>query len=241
GWFSSEIAAAFLGTMTPLRFGDWLTDRRARRPSGRQAEATYRDPLFHRPNFLAILEALRLTPQDYLLEVGCGGGAFMHDALRSGCRASAVDHSPEMVRLASAVNRTAINAGRLTIAEAEADRLPVPSDTFSCAVMTGVFGFIHDPGAALREIHRALRDGGRLVLFTGTSALRGTPAAPEPMASRIHFYDDAELVRLAKDAGFGEARVERPNLEPHARVVGIPKEAIPLFRGTEGQLLIARK
>jgi hypothetical protein len=36
--------------------------------------------------------------------------------------------------------------------------------------------------------------GGRLALYTTSPELRGTPAAPEPLASRGHFYEDEELV-----------------------------------------------
>jgi hypothetical protein len=96
------------------------------------------EPVYHRPNFRAILETLGLTADDYLLEVGCGGGAFLQEALRSGCRAAAVDHSADMVRLAREVNHDAIAEHRLEILEASADRLPFPDATFSCAVMTGV-------------------------------------------------------------------------------------------------------
>ncbi len=146
GWFAHEVAAPLLQATGPTRFGDWLTDRRARRPSGRQARAIYRDPVYHRPNFRAILKALALTADDYLLEVGCGGGGvFLQDALRSGCKAAAVDHSLEMVTLAREVNRDAIMERRLEVLEAEADRLPYSDAMFTCAVMTGVFGFLPDP------------------------------------------------------------------------------------------------
>ena len=104
GWFASEVVAPLLKAMAPRRLGDWITDRRARRPSGPQSRASYRDPLYHRPNFQAILAVLRLEPSDYLLEVGCGGGAFLHDALKSGCKAAAIDHSSDMVRVAREVN-----------------------------------------------------------------------------------------------------------------------------------------
>jgi SAM-dependent methyltransferase len=108
--------------------------------------------------------------------------------------------------------------------------------------MTGVFGFISDPLKALSEIRRVLAPGGRFVLFTGTKELRGTPAAPEPMASRLYFYEDHELVELARKAGFGEAHLEWPDFEPLAREVGIPEEALELFKGRGGgQLLLARK
>jgi len=241
GWFAGEVAATILQAMAPTRFGDWITDRSARRPSGAQARATYRNPVYHMPNFLAILNMLQLKPNDYLLEVGCGGGAFLREALRSGCRAAAIDHSSEMVRLASDANRDAIAEGRLIIRNGEADRLPYADETFTCAVMTGVFGFLQDPVTALSEIYRLLTKNGRLVIFTGSKELRGTPAAPEPIASRLRFYEDGELEQLAHEAGFREARVERPDLEGYARQSGVPTEALPLFSGRTGQFLIALK
>ena len=241
GWFASEVAAPLLRAMAPRRLGDWITDRRARRPSGAQARAFYRDPLYHRPNFKAILKVLGLRHDDYLLEVGCGGGAFLEDALRSGCKAAAIDHSSDMVRLACDVNRDAISQNRLEIREGEAHSLPYPDGVFTCAVMTGVFGFISNPLKALSEIRRVLAGGGRLVLFTGSKELRGTPAAPEPMASRLYFYEDQELEELARKAGFEDAKVERPDFEQFARDVGIPEEMLELFRGSGGvQLLLAR-
>ena len=47
GWFARTVAAPFLQATSPKAFGNWLTDRRARRPSGAQARDTYRDPLYH--------------------------------------------------------------------------------------------------------------------------------------------------------------------------------------------------
>jgi len=242
GWFASAVAAPFLSAMAPIRLGDWITDRRARRPSGPQARETYRDPVYHRPNFKAILAVLGLKPDDYLLEVGCGGGAFLQDALRSGCKAAAIDHSSDMVGVAREANREAIQQNRLDIREGDAGSLPYPDRTFTCAVMTGVFGFISDPVKALAEVRRVLAPGGRLVLFTGSKELRGTPAAPEPMASRLHFYEDQELEDLARQAGFDDAHLERPDFEAFAREAGVPEEHLELFRGRGGgQLLVAHK
>ena len=242
GWFASEVAAPLLSAMGPSRLGDWITDRRARRPSGPQARTIYRDPLYHRPNFKAILAVLKLRPDDYLLEVGCGGGAFLQDALQSGCKAAAIDHSSDMVKLAREVNHEAIQQNRLEIREGDAGSLPYPDGIFTCAVTTGVFGFISNPLQVLSEIRRVLAPGGRLVLFTGSKELRGTPAAPEPMASRLYFYEDHELEELARKAGFSDAHLERPDFEPLAREAGIPEEHLGLFKGRGGgQLLVARK
>ncbi|MDE3231320.1 MAG: methyltransferase domain-containing protein, partial [Chloroflexota bacterium] len=136
GWFASETAAPFLSNAAPAALGDWLIDRSGRRPSGAQARGFYRDPLYHKPNFRVILAELDLTPSDYLLEVGCGGGALLKELLKSGCRAAAIDHSRDMVQLASEENRDAIAEGRLTIQQAEATNLPFAEATFTHAIMT---------------------------------------------------------------------------------------------------------
>ena len=242
GWFAGELVAPLLAAMSPQRLGDWLTDRRARRPTGPQARAIYRDPIYHRPNFLAILDVLRLQPLDALVEIGCGGGAFLRDALRSGCRAAAIDHSSDMVRTASELNAESIAAGRLEIRQADASSLPFLSGAFTCAVTTGVFGFIENPESVLAEILRVLAPGGRFVLFTAGKTLRGTPAAPEPIASRLRFYEEAELDDMVRRAGFAQVRFEHPDFEALAKQAGVPKEAIPLFRipGTS-PLLVAQK
>jgi SAM-dependent methyltransferase len=237
-WFGSGVLAPLFRAISPEALGNWLTDRRVRRPTGPAARTTYADPTFHWPNFLLILDRIALRADDELLEVGCGGGAFMRKALESGCRATAIDHSPEMVRLTGEQNRAAVTVGRLRVLEAEADRLPVSSDTYSCAVMTGVIGFLPDPVAALKEIHRALRSGGRIAIFAGTAALKGTPAAPEPYASRIRFFEREEFEHIGRAAGFADVHVEEPNLEQYARAAKVPDEALALFGGEGGALLL---
>lgn len=240
GWFASELAARYLSVAAPAAMGDWLTDRGARRPTGAGARATYGAPLYHYPIFRVLLRELRLTPDDYLLEVGCGGGVLLGEALESGCRAAGIDHSPEMVRLARAQNADAVASGRLQIQQGSADALPFPDDTFSCATMIGVFGFLPDPVAALREIRRVLRPGGRLVMHGSDPEMRGTPAAPEPMASRLRFYESEETEAIARQAGFRDADVTLVNLLPYAREVGIPEEHQPLYDGGS-RFLVARK
>lgn len=239
GWFASAVATPLLFATAPAGLGNWLTDRAARRPSGAQARAVYGDPLYHYPNFRVMLAELALTPDDFLLEVGCGGGKLLQEALRSGCRAAAIDHSADMVRLAREVNADAVAEDRLEVQQADAEHLPFSDATFTCAAMTGVLGFLPDPVAALREIRRVLGAGGRLVVLGADPALRGTPAAPEPMASRLRFYDDDEHRRLALEAGFDRATVVRRDLEPFARQVGVPEEHLPLFVGAGTPFLLA--
>jgi SAM-dependent methyltransferase/uncharacterized protein YndB with AHSA1/START domain len=241
GWFADAVVAPLLASSAPEGLGDWLTDRAARRPSGVPQREGYRDPTHHRPSFGAVLEALELGEDDVLLEIGAGGGAFLQDALRFCDRAAAVDHSREMLRVARELNAGAVEDGRLELCEGDAAALPFADDRFTCAAMMQVFFFLPDPGGALAECRRVLRPGGRLAVFTVSEQARGTPAAPEPMASRARFYTDDELVELARNAGFPHARVVHPDLERHARAAGLADDVVALFAGDPAgsQLLVA--
>ncbi len=244
GWFAGEVAAPLLKAAAPKALGDWITDRRARRPAGTEARQTYGDPIFHYPGFRVMLDELRLTRDDYLLEVACGGGAMLRRALKSGCRAAAIDHSAEMVRVAAESNADAVAAGRLDVRQGDAATLPWADATFTCAAMTGVLGFLADPVRVLLEIRRALKPGGRLVVMGTDPELKGTPAAPEPIASRLTFYESDELEALGRRAGFEDVRVVRRDMEQFAREEGVPAFALALFRAGKGggaRFLLARR
>ena len=240
-WFADAVAAAALEAASPAALGDWLTDRAARRPTGVAQREGYRDPSHHRPSFGAVLEALDLRAGDVLLEIGCGGGAFLEQALRSGCAAKAVDHSAEMIAVARDLNSAAVAEGRLELVQASAEALPFAEESCTCAAMMQVFFFL-DAARVLAEVRRVVRPNGTLVVFTVSEEAKGTPAAPEPMASRGRFYTDAALVELVRAAGFADARVEHPDLERYARDAGLPDEVVELFVGADdmSQLLVAR-
>jgi SAM-dependent methyltransferase len=147
-----------------------------------------------------------------------------------------------MVKVAMELNRKEVSEGRLKVAQGEANQLPYPDGTFTCAVMTNVFGFLADPIGVLTEIRRVISSHGRIAIFTLSSEMKGTMAAPEPMASRIHFYTDKELTEMAKKAGFVKTRVERPDLEFFAREAKLPEDVVADFRGpAHDQLLLAWK
>jgi hypothetical protein len=52
---------------------------------------------------------------------------------------------------------------------------------------------------------------GRAVVYTTAPELKGTPAAPYPLATRGHFHEDDELAAHARAAGFRHVEVRRPD------------------------------
>jgi SAM-dependent methyltransferase len=205
GLGDDDLAAWEASGLPADEFVDWLTDRVARRPAGRRAREVYGAEDVHAFARRAILAVLDLRPEDQLLDVGCGGGLLLRDALASGASVTGLDHSEEMVRLAGE------RAPEAEVVPGSAERLPFADGSFTALSMSIVFFFLPDPVAVLRECRRVLAPGGRLAVYTTSPALRGTPAAPEPLASRGHFYEDDELAGLAREAALGNVVVTRDN------------------------------
>ena len=197
-----DVAAWRASGLAEADFDGWLVDRVARRPAGARARSVYGAEDIHDFARAGLLRALGLGPGDRLLEIGCGGGLLLRAALERGATVTGIDHSEEMVRLARE------RAPGATVIEADAERLPFPDGSFTAAALSIVFMFLPAPVAALRECHRVLVPAARLALYTTSPELRGTPAAPEPMASHTHMYADDELAALASEAGFADVSVQ---------------------------------
>ena len=201
GLTDADAAAWEASGLAGTAFESWLTDRVARRPSGDRARSVYGAEDVHDWARVAILDALAVGPGDHVLDIGCGGGLLLRDAMRRGATATGLDHSPDMVDLA----RERAPGAEVVVGSANA--LPFPDGAFSAVSMSVVFFFLDDPVGALREARRVLGPGGRLAVYTTSPELRGTGAAPEPVARNGHFYDEAELATLASEAGFRDVEV----------------------------------
>jgi SAM-dependent methyltransferase len=186
---------------------DHMTDKVARRPHGSAAREIYGAEDVHSFAWEPVLAALQLTPDDTLLDVGCGGGVFLRRALETGCTAVGLDHSGDMVSLA----RETVQ-GRARIVSGSADRLPFAEGEFTALSSIVAFFFFPDAVAALREFRRVLDPArGRVAVYTTAPEMKGTPAAPYPLATRGHFYEDEELEAHAREAGFRDVEVQRPD------------------------------
>lgn len=169
-----------------------------------------------------VADAAAIVPGDHVLDVACGTGVLAREA------AGRVGPSGEIVGLD-------VNRGMLAVAgerastiawrEGAAETLPFPDGSFDVVVSQFGLMFFQDRRAAVREMRRVLRPGGRLAIavwdtlpsmpaFAAEVALLQRVAgqrAADALRAPFVLGDRAALAGAAIDGG-----IERPAIETHA-------------------------
>lgn len=114
-----------------------------------------------------VLRTIEVRRGERALDVGCGPGFLcreMATAAGPSGRVVGVDVSPSMVSIARARSAGPPSGDHVGFVLGEASRLPLDDGTFDVAVSTQVYEYVHDVDAALAELHRVLRPGGRALV-----------------------------------------------------------------------------
>jgi len=109
---------------------------------------------------------LEPRPGEHMLEVGPGTGIYsipVATALAPGGALDVLDVQQAMLDEV-AVRARAAGVGNITTRCGDARALPYADATFDAAYLVSVLGEIPDEAAALRELRRVLKPGGRLVV-----------------------------------------------------------------------------
>lgn len=174
-----------------------------------RVEAKFRNPW--------VLEGLREAfggrPAD-VLDLGCGGGFLSNELAAAGHRVVGVDCSPSSLELAKKRDKT----GTVRYLGGDLARLPLPASSFDAVCAMDVLEHVEALGAALDEVARVLRPGGRFYYYTfnrnplswllavqGVRWIRNAPA-------NVHVYrlliKPAELASLCAERGL-ETELQR--------------------------------
>jgi SAM-dependent methyltransferase len=146
----------------------------------------------------------------------------------SGAHVTAFDASAAMV------TRIRARAGDLAIAAELVDaRLPLPRPDAAFDVALSCFGVVilPDAPAALRELHRVLRPGGRLAIVTWTEPeryelaarlraaverVKGAPPPAGPVPAQLRYTAPDALAELLRAGGFAPVSITRVEAKLHA-------------------------
>lgn len=150
------------------------------------------------------MQMLALQPGRRALEVGCGNGVFLPrlaEAVGSTGQVVGVDHAEAFVTQARDRMEQAGLSAQVQVQVADAYRLPFEAGSFDAAHCERVLMHLTDPTAALREMARVVRPGGKLVAVEPDwSSLRIDHPDPEALA---HVYE--RMKRRHRDANIGLA------------------------------------
>jgi len=117
---------------------------------------------FFLPGRKRAMELLSLQTGEHVLLVGVGTGADL-PLLPQGVEAMGVDLSPDM--LARARHKLPLPGREVTLLQGDAQHLLVDEASYDAVIFNLILSVIPDGAACLRENLRALKPGGRAVIF----------------------------------------------------------------------------
>ncbi|HSJ25162.1 MAG TPA: methyltransferase domain-containing protein [Longimicrobiales bacterium] len=103
---------------------------------------------------------------DTVLDIGCGAGTdALIAALETGPTGSVIglDMTPAM-RAKCLENAARLGVSNVTVLDGNAEQIPLPDASVDVVTSNGVINLVPDKGAAIGEIFRVLRPGGRVQL-----------------------------------------------------------------------------
>jgi SAM-dependent methyltransferase len=207
---------------------------------------------FMRQSGEAIVESLGITPEQRVLDLGCGDGTTALPAARLGADVTGIDIAPHMV---VAGNRRAAQAGlvRLRFQEGDACNLEgVADNSFDLSI--SIFGAMFGPRSfdVAREMVRVTKPGGRVVmgnwipndptfvsqLLKVSSAF--TPPPPEGFISPMLWGVESHIVERFGKAGIPAGKIRMtPDTYYFAHPEKTPEQFIELFEAYYGPTMKA--
>ena len=112
-----------------------------------------------------VRDALGAKAGDRVLDVGCGPGFLSAEILEDVGATGAVVGIDSSATMLAAAARRCEGLGDASFLEGDAVQLPVPDGRFDRALCVQVLEFVSSVPAALAELHRVLRPGGRVLVW----------------------------------------------------------------------------
>jgi demethylmenaquinone methyltransferase / 2-methoxy-6-polyprenyl-1,4-benzoquinol methylase len=169
------------------------------------------DPRWRR----ALVAAVAPQPGQRVLDVATGTGMVAFAVARRGCEVVGIDQSEQMLAAARAkLAAQPALADRMSFVTGEAERLPFADGAFDALTFTYLLRYVDDRQAAMRELARVVKPGGRIGMLEF-----GVPAsAPLRALWRLHTRMVLPTMgRLVSPAWLEVGRFLGPNIEEFHR------------------------
>jgi SAM-dependent methyltransferase len=164
-----------------------------------------------------VREALGAAPGERVLDVGCGPGFYTAELFEQvGASGAVVGVDASAAMLAAAARR----CPGATFHEGLATELQVADESFDAALTVQVLEYVEDVDAALAELHRVLRPGGRALVWDVDWSTASMHSSDPARMDRVLKAWDGHLAHPALPrtlgAGLRRAGFEAVRAEGHA-------------------------
>jgi phosphatidylethanolamine/phosphatidyl-N-methylethanolamine N-methyltransferase len=183
------------------------------------------DAGFFAPARKRAIKALKLQPGERVLLVGVGTGADL-PLLPEGVEAVGVDLSPDMLKRAQA--KLPLAGRTITLIQADAQKPVVEEGRYDAVIFNLILSVIPDGAACWRESLRALKPGGRAIVFDKFLPPAGSLTLGRRLLNLFTTLFGTDINRrfsdLASGANFTVLRDEPSLLRGAYRIIEIRKD-----------------
>ncbi|KYK34536.1 MAG: hypothetical protein AYK22_05255 [Thermoplasmatales archaeon SG8-52-3] len=162
----------------------------------------------HKEFYKNAIKAINPKKDDKYLEIGFGSGIFIKKHMTHVSKIAGIDHSEDMVKLASKINRKLVESGKAEFKQGNTLSLPWSDNEFTVVAAIEVFFFLNEPEKALKEILRVLKPGGRLIIEMAFNKDDGVDHKKHIKKMDLKLYSGEEMKKLLKEAGFNDIVVD---------------------------------
>jgi len=156
----------------------------------------------HKKLYKNVLKAINPKKNDKYLEIGFGSGLFIKKYMSHVSKIAGIDHSEDMVKLASNINRKLVESGKAEFKQGYASTLPWSDNEFTIVAAIEVFDLLNEAEKTLNEIYRVLKPSGKLIIEMAFNKDDGVDHKRIIKKMGLTFYSGEEMKNLLKKAGF---------------------------------------
>lgn len=141
--------------------------------------------------------------KDYtVLDLGCGGGRNIEYFLTKASKVYGLDHSNTSVKMASEINKKAIDTGRCQILVGDVKNLPFQDESIDIVTAFETIYFWNDLEECFKEIYRVLKKEGQFLICNEVSSKERRDVKKLLNIISFEIYNPEDLTKMLRELGF---------------------------------------
>ena len=155
--------------------------------------------------YLKIINQNKNCVGNYLLDIGCGGGAFINKLVKyeKVKKAYGIDHSEKMIELSNKKNKQFIKYGMIKIERSSVDNLPFNEDMFDTVTALETIQFWPTMDKSIKEVRRVLKEKGYFII------VNRYPTESSRWYTKMQLKNTSEYKDILERCGFMVKKIDK--------------------------------